>query len=75
MMPDPNWDELYRLGSVAEAAQTAGTMNRELWRSLMKEAITASSGRPDLTEFLGKYARSAWTEELRKEEESGEAAA
>jgi hypothetical protein len=75
MMPDANWDELYRLGGLAETAQKAGKMNRELWRSLMKEAIAASNGRPDLTEFLGKYARSAWTEELRKEEESGEAAA
>jgi hypothetical protein len=74
-MLDPNWGELYRLGSVAETAQRAGKMNRDLWHSLMKEAIAASNGRPDLTEFLGKYAQSAWTEELRKEEQNGEAAA
>jgi hypothetical protein len=74
-MPEPNWDDLYRLGGRAEAARKAGEMNRELWRSLMKEAIAASNGRPDLTAFLGKYAKSTWTEELRKEEGSGEAAA
>ena len=75
MMPEPNWEEIYRVAACAETAHKTGAMNRELWFSLMKEAIAASNGRPDLTSFLGKYAQSEWTEELRKGEDRGEIAA
>ncbi len=68
-MPEPNWEALYEISARAQVAQQTGQMDRDLWRSLMGEAVVASNGLTDVTAFLGKYAKTEWTLEFRREEE------
>jgi hypothetical protein len=71
-MPEPNWDEIYSLARRAEETTAEGKMDHDTWRGLLQKAVVASNGRPDLTSFLARYAKSEWTRELREEERGRE---
>jgi YD repeat-containing protein len=61
---EPNWDELGNIAGRAEAAQKAGRLDYDSWRSLVAEADAACNGYEQYSEFMSHYATSEWLKRL-----------